>query len=203
MRSPTFALAAVSALSLCLPPAFAADCIDHGNPPQPRNAPMAPPSCGNGFGRLLDDYTDTNGERRYACIQEPTIATVPAGGLPLLVYLHPSLFTPDTVYVTNIPEQIDTADLSGDGRRGFILLAPQGRDTRHVYPYPDDSGPGWDNWHRPANPSDNVDVAAIDHYIAAAIATGKVDPKRVFLTGWSNGSAMAIYYGPLGPERWP
>ncbi|MEA2625721.1 MAG: hypothetical protein QOD06_1766 [Candidatus Binatota bacterium] len=198
--------------------AAAAQCIgdpstlSHGNPPRARvQPPMDPPNCGGGFGTgmVLDDYVDNDGDRRYACLSRP--ASVPQGGLPLLVFLHPSLYPADTVYVaTNLPEQMQTADLTGDPNRpGFILLAPQGRNTTHFYPWPDHQGAGWDNWYRntdpakernlPENQAENVDVAAIDHYIHAVVAQGIVDPKRIYVSGWSNGSAMAILYGQARP----
>jgi len=154
--------------------------LSYGNPPRERLGTMNAPFCG-GVGTVLSDYTDNNGELRYACLSQPL--NVPAGvQLPLVVYLHPSLFTPDTLYgATDIPAFIQTADLTGDpARPGFILLAPQGRNTTHFYPFPDDTGPGWDNWYRntqaslefglPEARAENVDVAAIDHYIRWTLA---------------------------------
>ena len=41
---------------------------------------------------------------------------------------------------------------------------------------------------------ENVDAAAIDHFAAAELATGKVDSSRIYITGWSNGAAMALLY---------
>ncbi len=64
---------------------------------------------------------------------------------------------------------------------------------------------GWDNWYRQLSPSgdvtvggttykENVDAATIDHFIQDETATGEVDPVRIYLTGWSNGAAMALLY---------
>src|SRR5262249_12238537 len=174
-------------------------------PPRPRLGTLSAPTCG-GIGTVLSDYVDNNGEQRYACLSQPSNLAA-AVQLPLVVFLHPSLFTPDTLYtVTDIPEFMTTADLTGDpNRSGFILLAPQGRNTAHYYPFPDDTGPGWDNWYRntrptlefglPEDQAENVDVATIDHFIQAIIDQGHVDTNRIFVTGWSNGSAMGILYG--------
>lgn len=168
--------------------------LTYGNPPREPLEPMSRPYCGGAdiFGTVLEDYHDANGELRYSCLSLPS--SLPPGGLPLLVYLHPSLFTPDTLYAaTNIPEHINTANLSGDpDRPGFILLAPQGRNTGHFYPNPDHEGAGWDNWYRL---DDNVDLRTIDHYIQEIVDGYPVDTDRIFVTGWSNGSAMAILYG--------
>jgi poly(3-hydroxybutyrate) depolymerase len=181
--------------------------------PRAKTGDVSAPGCGNGRGMVLGGHTDADGTPRYACLNVPEEPSCPS--LPLLVYIHPSLFDPDTLYVTNIPEAVDTANLSNDpGCPGFILLAPQGRDTEHFYPYPDRTGLGWDNWYRPADPSRNVDVETIDHFIDTLddtlAAKGvhdrfgnalRADPKRIFLSGWSNGSAMAIYYGHVRPSK--
>jgi hypothetical protein len=55
----------------------------------------------------------------------------------LVVYIHPSLFTADTIpFATNLLEFMPTADVSGDpARPGFILLAPQdGRRRTSIRP---------------------------------------------------------------------
>jgi predicted esterase len=130
----------------------------------------------------------------------------------MLVFLHPSLTTADeTENGTNLPEYIDTANLSDNSSMlGYILLAPEGRDTAHFYPSPDDTGPGWDNWYRQFGTGtitiggtsypENVDAATIDHFIAQVIGTGIVDTNRVYISGWSNGAAMAYAYGLERPS---
>lgn len=97
---------------------------------------------------------------------------------------------------------------SGDS--GFIVIAPIGRKTKHHYPFPDDSGIGWDTWYRQFNAGgvtiagrtypENVDAAAIDHFIQAEIATGKIDTSRIYFTGRSNGPAMAVLYALNRPN---
>lgn len=176
--------------------------VHYGNPPRPMTQTVdgllaIVNLCELLGGDLLDDFTDADGTPRQACLLTPSTATSQAP-LPLLVWVHPSLFPMDTVRITDIPLLMNTADLSGDpARPGFIMLLPAGRDTRHFYPFPDDTGLGWDNWYRNLDrdsPNLNVDVAALDHFIAAAVARGNVDPKRVFMSGWSNGSSMTILY---------
>src|SRR3546814_11813737 len=46
----------------------------------------------------------------------------------------------------------------------------------------------------------NVDAAAIDHYLELVLAQGKVDTRRIYIMGWSNGSAMATLYGLNRPQ---
>jgi Esterase PHB depolymerase len=163
------------------------------------------PDCAEGT--RIGPWNDADGTARYACLYQPPAASK-SMPLPLIVYLHPSLFNADSVRRhTNLLEFLKTANVSDDPKRpGFILLAPQGRNTSHYYPPPDRTGTGWDNWYRQLNPAgavkvagkdypENVDAAAIDHFIEAVEASGDVDRKRVYVTGWSNGGSMAYLYG--------
>jgi predicted esterase len=174
----------------------------YGNSPRPQtqslDGTLALASlCQNLYGESLG-WTDADGTARAACLVTPPGVTA-ASPRPLLVWLHPSLFPMDSLLVTELPSKIYTANLSDDpAKSGFLMLLVAGRDTQHYYPLPDDTGLGWDNWYRNvdrSSPTLNVDVATIDHFIAAVKARGIVDPKRVFLSGWSNGSAMAELYG--------
>lgn len=149
-------------------------------------------------GGTILNWTDPSGEARNACLFNSAGATSDHP-LPLLVYLNPSLFSADkTAPLTGFITDSSSADLTGDaGRKGFILLMPEGRDTKHLYPFPDDTGVGWDNWYRNldrSSPTLNVDVATIDHFINVVKDMGIVDSKRVYLSGWSNGAAMAQLY---------
>src|SRR5207253_1920896 len=111
--------------------------------------------------------------------------------LPMIVYLHPSLFTADSVYEsTNLNFYLSSANVSDDPNRpGFVLLAPEGRNTTHHYQSPDDKGLGWDNWYRQFNPQgdvvvngavykENVDAATIDTFVQQLMNSGFVDVNR-------------------------
>ncbi len=91
------------------------------------------------------------------------------------------------------------------------MLAPVGRKTTHYYPVPYNRGLGWDNWYRQLDPAgdvkigatlyrENVDAAAIDHFIAEEVGADKADPNRIYVTGWSNGAAMAYLYALNRPQ---
>jgi dienelactone hydrolase len=201
---------AILAIGLGATPARAQPCNPFGNAPRTMVANVAPTTCVGGV--RVGPWTDGEGSPRHACLYAPPWASA-ARRLPLVVYLHPSLFTADTVPVTNLLPLVGTADVSGDpARRGFILLAPEGRATTHFYPFPDDQGTGWDNWYRQLDPSgatavvdgvaypQNVDAAAIDHFVDAVVATGAVDTRRIYVTGWSNGAAMGYLYGLSRPS---
>jgi len=161
---------------------------------------------------MLGPWKDGDGTDRYACIYEPAAAR-PGRKLPLLVYLHPSLFGTWTIKYTDLLDlqQTDLLRAGSDSAGGYAILAPRGRNTTHRYPWPDNSGLGWDNWYRQLNPAggvkvgrtvypENVDAATIDHFVGEAASFGNIDTRRIYVTGWSNGAAMAILYAVNRPN---
>jgi dienelactone hydrolase len=161
------------------------------------------PNCGKG--QLRGPWQDADKIDRYACLYTPKSATTNSK-LPMIVYLHPSLFSAGWITQTNILDFQDSVSLTDDPKNvGYIVLAPEGRKTTHYYPFPDNKGIGWDNWYRQLNPAgdvkignttwrENADAATIDHLIATEVETGNVDTRRIYVTGWSNGAAMGILY---------
>lgn len=143
---------------------------------------------------------DPSGAPRVGCLHIPA-KTSAASKRPLLIFLGGAIYPgyPEALQ-SNIVGLSRNADLNGDKTRpGFILLTVEGRDTEHYYPTDEtNKGLGWDNWYRNLNRNDpaiNVDVAAIDSFVANVEARGIVDPRRKYITGWSNGAAMALLYG--------
>jgi len=154
-------------------------------------------------GKLLGPWTDGNSDARYACLYEPA-RPGEREPLPMLVFLHPSETSAYSVILTGLVGLIDKGVLK-EGNPGFILLAPQGRYTTHLYPGYDSNALGWDNWYRQlstvgavavgdATYDENADAASIDHFVDEMIDTGKVDRQRIYVMGWSNGAAMALLY---------
>jgi hypothetical protein len=81
------------------------------------------PSCGQG--KLLGPWKDADKIDRYACLYEPKAAT-PNSKLPMLVYLHPSLFSAGWITQTNILDLQNSTSLSDDPKNvGYIVLAPE------------------------------------------------------------------------------
>jgi poly(3-hydroxybutyrate) depolymerase len=183
----------------------ATTCTPFGNPPQTMISNPVPLCLG---GKLLGPWNDSDGTPRYACLYSPASAT-PSNPLPLLVWIHPSLVTADSITSTNILLFQNNFSLS-PGTTGFVVLTPEGRDTTHYYPAPDNQGPGWDNWYRQFSPGtvkvagqsypENVDAATIDHFIGVVQATGTVLLNKTFVSGWSNGSAMSYIYALNRPS---
>ena len=177
-------------------------CGPYGDPSAAVFSPVKP-NCGKG--KLLGPWKDADGIDRYACLYAPT-RSASNRKLPMLVYLHPSLFGAGWITRTNILDYQNSVSLSDNpANLGYIVLAPEGRKTTHYYPFPDNKGIGWDNWYRQLSPTgdvsignttwrENADAAAIDHFIATEVASGAVDTNRIYLSGWSNGAAMAYLY---------
>lgn len=167
------------------------------------------PNCG--AGKLIGPWKDADRIDRYACLYEPK-STGANRKLPMIVYLHPSVLSAGWITLTNILDLQDSVSLTDDPKNvGYIVLAPEGRKTAHYYPFPDNKGIGWDNWYRQLNPAgdvkigdttwrENADAATIDHFIAAQLATGKVDVARIYVSGWSNGAAMGYLYALNRPN---
>ena len=197
-------------------PVTRAACTPFGSAPRPlntaENALFQPPCRGGGVS--LSDFVDAEGTTRLACLYTPAAATQ-SHPLPLVVFIHPSVVGPDiTSALSGIRGDLDTADLTGDpASPGFLLLEPAGRvvDDRY-YPFPDNAdSPGWDNWDRQMWPGgtrtvngtaypENVDATSFDHYIAEVVASNLVDPSRIYLMGWSNGSSMGVLYALNRPN---
>ena len=183
-------------------------CSPFGSEPAQKISAVKP-NCGTGA--LLGPWQDSDRTDRYACLYQPAVVT-PDRKLPMIVYIHPSLFSAGWITVTNLLSLQDHVSISKEPEAdGYIVLAPEGRKTTHYYPFPDNHGIGWDNWYRQLDPKgdvkigdtiypENVDAAAIDHFIQEQVATGKVDSNRIYVTGWSNGAAMAYLYALNRPN---
>jgi hypothetical protein len=198
-----FVLVAVAMLGASPDRARAASgCTPFGNPPQTLIMNEVPMCNAAPNGKLLGPWNDSDGTPRYACLYAPASAST-SNPLPMLVWIHPSLVTADSIISTNILSFQNDFSLA-TGTTGFVVLAPEGRDTTHFYPAPDDTGPGWDNWYRQFSPAtvkigtqsfkENVDAATIDHFIKVVQATKTVLTNKTFVSGWSNGSAMSYIY---------
>ncbi|RUL78262.1 PHB depolymerase family esterase [Dyella choica] len=192
-----FAAAAGAADSAVEPPT----CSATGTPPMQTVAPVTKrPVCTDG--RVLS--FDQNAVTRYACFNLPAHAVAGASQWPMIVYLHGSMTNPDSLYRDGgaLFELSRDYPLSTHAdSKGFILLAPEGRRAQAWASDGPHTGTGfhWDEWQR--DPTTNLDVQAIDHFIDQAVATGLVDTKQIYVFGWSNGADMAVLYGAWRAER--
>ena len=217
MNIRRFAAALTAALSAACPSfnaSAASACTPFGNEPQPTLNALTATSyaltrCPDG-GTRLTDYVDGNGTGRLVCFWDNAAATVERP-LPLVVYLQASFAPIDSqIGKTGLLAARIGADLSGDpDRPGFLLMAPLPRYTHHYYAIPNTFSLGFDVWHRQFGSISrsvdgrdyppNVDFATIDHYIAELLDTGRVDARRIYLIGYSNGASAAIEYAQNRP----
>jgi len=103
------------AIVMALPATAAADgCNPFGNSPRPMVEDLTQLGCINGT--MMAPWTDADGTTRRACLYEPASAA-PTEPLPLIVYLHPSLFTADTLAVA-----LENLSRCHFARRQFLLI---------------------------------------------------------------------------------
>jgi poly(3-hydroxybutyrate) depolymerase len=145
-------------------------------------------------GAQVVEWKDGEGSPRYACIVAPPGVETRAP-LPLVIFFHDPEDDPSAVHKkTNLPKLGATFDLSSDpAHTGFIVLAPQGRAIRHGK-----RGAAFDTDYTGA---DNVDVAAVDHFVADLDAKGLVDHRRIYTLGASYGGHMAATYAMMRADK--
>jgi poly(3-hydroxybutyrate) depolymerase len=127
-------------------------------------------------------------------ISPPTSA---ARSLPMVLFFHGALGSADTV-LDKVPDLVAAArSWSWPGTRpdeGFVLAVPSGSCLSWPRNGSKD-GYHWDFYHRNlSSPSSNPDVALADAIIDAEVASGRVDPSRIFVMGWSNGGFFGQMY---------
>lgn len=180
------------------------DCTQYGDPPAKILTPLE--SLPTGLQDLIDichgeiiNGTDNTGKMRSACFYANPSSTKDKP-LPLLLWLHPSAVQTTLSFpLTGIDEVRTTQSLNDQdpSRLGFSYILPLGRNTIHQYPIPDNNTPGWDNWYRNfdrSSPDLNADADWIDKSIQYAKSHIPTDNQRIFMSGWSNGAAMAEIY---------
>ena len=127
--------------------------------------------------------------RRY-CQYIPPAASA-ANKVPLVIMVHGSGGNATVMY-------------AGSGwraygmRRGFAVVGTQAMN-RH-WPASGAIGPGEDgtkNDYLFRNVSHNDDIRYFDALVDQLVATGKIDPSRIYLSGWSNGAYFVHLYTML------
>jgi len=158
--------------------------------------------------RVFDDgpplaATDAAGVVRYHCQFVPA-GTSASARRPLVVFVHGGGGgEADDVYnYTSLREKAQMYDLSGDpARPGFVLVSIQGRFLHYPTRSPRDGHHNDFYFRDLRSPSTNPDVANVDRIIDGLVATGQIDPRRIYLMGWSNGTFFSQLYGVARHER--
>lgn len=129
------------------------------------------------------------GFQRYACVR-----SVAGGQRPLVLWFHPGGQGAETIEETGLVARAATEALAEPGVEGFHLAVIQGRNLRFPTKEPRD-GRHHDFYHRDlGSPSTNPDIAFADAVIDRLVAGGEVDPRRVYVMGWSNGGFFGQLY---------
>lgn len=114
-----------------------------------------------------------------------------AAGSPLVVFLHGTGGT-----AAWADEEAGWSAFAA--REGFALAVPEGTAVNPAKPPKFLTNPQrWnDGWTRPDDPLhvDADDVEFLASAIADAVGNANADPRRVYLTGFSNGAAMAFRF---------
>lgn len=157
-------------------------------------------SFGTGSGHAVFDdgpprsHIDAAGTTRYWCEARPSLA---GGPRPLVLYVTGSGGSATGVYDSSrLREKQPTFDLAGDpARQGYVLVSIQPRNLHWPTTDPQEGTKSDSQYRDLASPSSNRDVAFVDHVIDTLVAEGVVDPRRIYLMGWSNGARFTIFYG--------
>ncbi len=178
-----------------------ASCDQYGAPPIQTVPPVTKSStCDDGIELSFLQGAVT----RYACLNYPDQADSQDYKWPLIIYLHGSLTTPESLYREGKTffEMRNTTRLSGDDNvMGFTILSPEGRIAHPYTGTGPATGQGyhWDEWYR--NTDENLDAQAVDHFLDTVISMGKVDTNRIYVFGWSNGAFMTVLYSTWRSSR--
>ncbi len=150
--------------------------------------PAGRPAC---RGARILEWRDPYGTPRYGCVYGPRDLER-RKPLPMVLFFHGELDRPSAVHrKTRLRRHCRKLDLSGDPqRRGYLLLAPQGRrmklaDIRFDTDY---------------LASDNVDLLTVDHFVDLLLREGVVDREQVYALGESAGGQMAALYAMMRPR---
>jgi poly(3-hydroxybutyrate) depolymerase len=110
-----------------------------------------------------------------------------------MIFLHGSHGSADDLYnYTSLRSKAGNFVVSSSVS-GFAVAAVQGRNLHWLGPNP--AASHHDNLFRDlASPSSNPDIADLDHLVDSLVVTGKIDPARIYVVGWSNGAFFAQLY---------
>jgi poly(3-hydroxybutyrate) depolymerase len=152
-----------------------------------------------GANDTLRQWTDSvDGQQRAACVFTPTGASA-ASPRPLLIWLGGTgQGAGDVYHTTSLRTKAPSYDLTGDSSRpGFFLIADQPRNIYLASPPHQENewGSERDWFYRDLSTATrSADLRAVDRLIDDFVATGAVDPKRIYMTGYSNGAFTGMLY---------
>lgn len=140
------------------------------------------------------EWRDADGSPRYACVFSPKNVETRAP-LPVILFFHGAYDDPTIIdKETTLRKHGARFSLTGDpAHTGFIVLAVQGRAIL--------GGRYGTTFDTDYTGTDNVDIAAADHFLQEIINKKLVDKRRVYTMGNSWGARMAITYAMVRADR--
>src|SRR5689334_6107144 len=133
-------------------------------------SPASPSSTAPGPSAVLDEPVFTfDGDARRVRVYRPPV--MPAGKVPLLLFLHPSGETPAAAVTETRFDHLAAAE-------GFIAA------------FPPSSASGWAAQITPGLSDSPVDQAWLTKLLDRLLATEPIDLNRVFVAGFSRGAVM-------------
>lgn len=133
-----------------------------------------------GFEYFLDDFRLGDGKKHTWFTHVPATVEMPESGWPLVMFYHGGSDNPaEAAEMSKLHELGD--------REGFITVYPWGSDRC--------------GWNSAMDPSQADDADYCNRLIDYMIEHYPVDRERVYVTGFSNGAAMAQTVALLHPEK--
>jgi len=165
----------------------------------------SPPACPGGQMLVAwqDSVVDPSNvpaapDARYACapIAAPAVNPEP---VPLIVFFTPSFTSAETIYSqSQLDDKAPTwvwpyATPSGQPATGYVLLVAQERNLQLGAL---GAGMHEDEGYRPLDPALNPDIRNADALIDWAVQYygARIDRRRIYVSGWSNGAIFGQYY---------
>ena len=176
---------------------------EQGRPGRELRRTLGRPPC---RGAQVLEWRDAEGSPRYACVTAPSGVETRAP-LPLIVFFHGEQDNPSSVdKKTGLRKLGGSFNLTGDpAHAGFIVLAPQGRAFKASTQGERQRGAAARAAGAPFDTEytgeDNVDVAAVDHFIGELTQQKLVDRARIYTLGASYGGHMAATYAMMRADR--
>jgi poly(3-hydroxybutyrate) depolymerase len=164
---------------------------EEGQPNREIRRTLGRPAC---RGAQVMEWKDAEGSPRYACVFSPPGVETRAP-LPLVIFFHGPEDDPTAVdKKTGLRKLASTYNLTGDASHtGVIVLAPQGRALKR--------GKQGAIFETEYTGPDNVDVAAVDHFVAELEGKGLVDKRRIYALGDALGGHMAATLAMIRADR--
>jgi polyhydroxybutyrate depolymerase len=144
-------------------------------------------------GSWQEHRVDVNGKSRLYQVYRPVTMR---DGAPAVLVLHGGSQSMRKIFRENAGATLAWIDIAE--REGAVLIAPNGTSRRNGDPSGD--AQAWNDFRNDAKLSNADDVAFLRRVVGDETRTLKLDPKRIYVTGGSNGGMMTFRMLIEAPE---